>query len=439
MDLFLFCCVLIFCALPQECLPNEIGSQSCSQVEDNKMMDTVEVLEVNQKELLNGAFYTKVSHKRKPIVIRNSLMNTWPAFHFWDRQYITKKLPSVLAYKQAAPDRVFTTFHDNKPLEPFLLEKRWEDYNIKHNVSIDAVFEKSKDTSEDDFFYFSSDVTLLAEGGWDSIEEELSPISPLFVDNEGIQVNLWAGRKGIITASHFDASWNFFGQLHGLKRFTLAPPDSEFINPYPCLHPHIGHAQEENITSTLGVLTVDVKRGDLLIVPPFWWHRVETLEDNTISVNAWSDAPAYQLLHEAYDLPIPLESSWKFDKMVAAVQALILIVTDGVNVNGDAPWSKEGFVRRLVRRRWDNLVTQNSINLPSVEEDAQMFKVACSKSQIEVIDREIMTHKMTKVIKLFQNMHISVIEICLSNYIERILFAVFGVEKVYPFLRYCFS
>eukprot|EP00051_Salpingoeca_urceolata_P020778 m.316823 g.316823 ORF g.316823 m.316823 type:complete len:76 (+) comp19681_c2_seq10:964-1191(+) len=64
---------------------------------------------------------------------------------------------------------------------------------------------------------------------------------------------------------------------------------------YPCLHPHIAHAAIDVMDPAARVQTgppfvVDVTRGDVLIVPPFWWHHVETMEDS-ISINAWSDAP----------------------------------------------------------------------------------------------------------------------------------------------------
>lgn len=44
------------------------------------------------------------------------------------------------------------------------------------------------------------------------------------------------GREGIITHTHYDASYNFFVQLQGKKRFTLFPPNQTMYL-YPCLHP----------------------------------------------------------------------------------------------------------------------------------------------------------------------------------------------------------
>ena len=39
--------------------------------------------------------------------------------------------------------------------------------------------------------------------------------------------------------------------------------------------------------------------GDMLLVPPFWFHHVETLEES-VSVNVWSDSPEYSIINEMY-------------------------------------------------------------------------------------------------------------------------------------------
>lgn len=39
-----------------------------------------------------------------------------------------------------------------------------------------------------------------------------------------------------------------------------------------------------------------VSPGDMLVVPPYWYHHVETLEES-VSVNVWSDAPEYNLMN----------------------------------------------------------------------------------------------------------------------------------------------
>ena len=41
----------------------------------------------------------------------------------------------------------------------------------------------------------------------------------------------------------------------------------------------------------------EVGQGDMLIVPPYWFHHVETLQES-VSINVWSDAPEYAIMNE---------------------------------------------------------------------------------------------------------------------------------------------
>lgn len=44
---------------------------------------------------------------------------------------------------------------------------------------------------------------------------------------------------------------------------------------------------------------VELEPGDLLFVPPRWWHFVENLEDS-ISVNAWFPCVSFLYFNKAY-------------------------------------------------------------------------------------------------------------------------------------------
>ena len=46
-----------------------------------------------------------------------------------------------------------------------------------------------------------------------------------------------------------------------------------------------------------GASVAEVGAGDMLVVPPFWYHNVETLEES-VSVNTWSGAPEYTLVNK---------------------------------------------------------------------------------------------------------------------------------------------
>lgn len=43
-------------------------------------------------------------------------------------------------------------------------------------------------------------------------------------------------------------------------------------------------------------LVAEVGPGDMLVVPPYWYHHVETLEES-VSINVWSDAPEYTIMN----------------------------------------------------------------------------------------------------------------------------------------------
>ena len=46
-----------------------------------------------------------------------------------------------------------------------------------------------------------------------------------------------------------------------------------------------------------GSVVAEVGPGDMLAVPPFWYHHVETLSES-VSVNVWSDAPEYYIINK---------------------------------------------------------------------------------------------------------------------------------------------
>lgn len=112
-----------------------------------------------------------------------------------------------------------------------------------------------------------------------------------------LRTNLWFGGAACKSPLHFDRTHNFLVQVLGTKRISLFPPESgEFL--YPALEenlPHCSHvnAFEPDITNfplyqqaIPFKLTAIIKPGDVLYVPPRWWHCVETLE-TAISLNYW--------------------------------------------------------------------------------------------------------------------------------------------------------
>jgi lysine-specific demethylase 8 len=102
---------------------------------------------------------------------------------------------------------------------------------------------------------------------------------------------LWVGQRGNVTALHYDFWHGFLAQVAGRKRVSLFAPDESarvypdspfssrigatrlptmFLEADPASFPKLSRATRHE--AVLGP-------GDLLYVPPFWWHHVESLDD----------------------------------------------------------------------------------------------------------------------------------------------------------------
>lgn len=110
---------------------------------------------------------------------------------------------------------------------------------------------------------------------------------------------LLIGSEGSITPAHYDEQQNFFAQIYGYKRFLLFPPEMyECLYPHPVWHPHDRQSQVDfdnpdyerfpKFHEIKGQEAV-VGPGDVLYIPMYWWHHVESLLHNkyTVSVNFW--------------------------------------------------------------------------------------------------------------------------------------------------------
>lgn len=372
-----------------------------------------------------------------------------------------------------------------------------------------------KDNGDGTYLYFTSSLDLLEnpQSWWSQIQ----PVSDLQISEEGRVTNIWIGRRGIVTSTHYDATYNFFIQLQGKKRFTLIPP-TESMYLYPCLHPHYGHSQvnislSETLEDQVKVLsqfpafegskavTVDVEAGQMLFVPPFWFHQVETTGTESVSVNIWSDAEEYQLINRAYGLPIPFEESWDRPTFVfactyftnllvetlAASSELYLFSTK--RLDGDTNWfgsHTRAFILDLVDQRYrvlyasseiekDELVMSEvkslcnsaksrllkdlelSLSSLSSSSSSQNEAEATTTSHFTSSHAHFLKHMETvaisserlnftaihsttqQLLQIFEQIkEKSILSVLLGNYLEHLIDALLGVNSVYPFFLYCF-
>ncbi|XP_017879809.1 HSPB1-associated protein 1 isoform X2 [Ceratina calcarata] len=120
------------------------------------------------------------------------------------------------------------------------------------------------------------------------------------IDKSGDDSTLWIGSKGAHTNCHQDSyGCNLVAQIHGRKEWLLFPPNAtNFLQPTRIPYEestvyskyNFFCATKEDETKILkleeGPRLVTLEPGDVLFVPPGWWHYVESL-DLSVSVNIW--------------------------------------------------------------------------------------------------------------------------------------------------------
>jgi ribosomal protein L16 Arg81 hydroxylase len=114
-------------------------------------------------------------------------------------------------------------------------------------------------------------------------------------------MRLWVSVRGSVSPLHFDAAGSFLCQLRGRKRTILFPPQASLaLYPYPIGHPlyrrsrvdlYEEHAQRDRWFPRFGAgvalaREVWLEEGDVLLIPPLWWHHVETVSSLSVSVGA---------------------------------------------------------------------------------------------------------------------------------------------------------
>jgi hypothetical protein len=90
-------------------------------------------------------------------------------------------------------------------------------------------------------------------------------------------------KSNVFTDMHFDTYHNFYMCVTGVRKWTLAPPEASQWIQMGGLYssasevvPHLNEYGKWPMLESFEFKVVDLQAGDLLYVPPFWWHQVES-------------------------------------------------------------------------------------------------------------------------------------------------------------------
>ena len=215
---------------------------------------------------------------------------------------------------------LFRYFDASKPLAFHISEERFEKLQLPLPRSLSlAQFVEIIQRPDGLYRYLSFDIV---DQAW---TEQLFPrVSRLRVleGEEGFNVNLWLSTANVTAQLHYDESHNIFVHVKGKKTFYLLPPSEHwklFIHPY--LHPI---SRQSSLTfsippanSTLQFLQVTLGPGEMLYLPPYWFHMVVS-ETSAISVNVWSESKEGNVRQLMEKVPLPFDETWtKKDNIVA--------------------------------------------------------------------------------------------------------------------------
>jgi hypothetical protein len=113
--------------------------------------------------------------------------------------------------------------------------------------------------------------------------------------SDWLAAKVFLGAGGTATEIHHAMVSNLFLQVYGTKKWELWPPSaSPFCYPLPKRHSFfVGKAdyrdpfaEGQPLFSRAKGYVVTLKPGDVLFVPPFWWHGVQN-ETASVAVSFW--------------------------------------------------------------------------------------------------------------------------------------------------------
>ena len=239
-------------------------------------------------------FVADVIKNGVPVVIKNSVVSSWPARKKWSLSHIAEHIGMDMLPLVKCTNTSLTFDPDKRvPLKLNL--------TLPYTVS---------NMSREDFFTCVQEEGSCSKDGYsghyyfgtvpEALGADLQPNVLLYNTEKDYAAKkqfIWISSSGMITHGHFDQDFNFFVQLVGEKKFTLwSSSQHEMMYVFPRIHP-LWHKSRVNFRAPdlsqfpqfahTRALQVTVGPGDVLFIPPYTWHYVETLTPS-VSLSTWS-------------------------------------------------------------------------------------------------------------------------------------------------------
>ncbi|XP_034174793.2 bifunctional peptidase and arginyl-hydroxylase JMJD5 [Osmia lignaria lignaria] len=224
-------------------------------------------------------FYRDMFKPKVPAILTGCI-NHWKALDRWqDLSYLSKiagnrMVPIEIGSRYTDEDwtQQLSTFSEF--LQKYILTKNDKVGYLAQHQLFDQIPELKEDFMVPEYCNFTDDVD-------DTVE------SP--------DINAWFGPMGTVSPLHFDPKNNLLCQVFGYKRIILYHPDDSFnLYPYDTkllnntaqvdpLNPN--EEKWPNFSKAKGLIGY-LKPGEVLYIPPKWWHHVTALTPS-FSISFW--------------------------------------------------------------------------------------------------------------------------------------------------------
>jgi len=252
--------------------------------------------------------------------------------------------------------------------------------------------------------------------------------------------NAWFGPAGATTHTHYDISHNFYAQIYGIKRFILFPPEqNENLYLFPFLHPGAQQSQvnfdDPNLRMFPKFIDANateavLKPGDVLYLPPMWFHHVTALT-TSMSVSVWTSFEITQKMYQTVRSILPFKSSWSKNKIALGGRIYLQILLDSLYGEGIS----SNFIARLVENRFLNLFETASGVLSKDKSYCEKDLLPETRDEILKESGKVFEQAIKKQLELFTLVENgSVRDIWLENLCEQLALTVAGIKGAGAFL-----
>eukprot|EP00040_Diaphanoeca_grandis_P031947 m.192405 g.192405 ORF g.192405 m.192405 type:complete len:472 (-) comp32465_c0_seq2:498-1913(-) len=314
-----------------------------------------------------------------PVIFSKAPSNQWEC-HKWNLSTLERTLPAVQQKTQSVDQgAIFWYFVENQPLstlksvlaKPVYIERivsSKEFFDQVRQLSTQTLSSTSDTKQQRKFVYASGPIRDVLHP---SLVRQIGDIGEVVENATASEMNVWFGGSNATAALHYDTSDNIYIPLIGRKRFLLFPPSVHKHGLHPSVHPYYRQMLpkvSENMRrnpSLFGGMEAVVNPGDVLWIPPFWFHHVETVTP-AVAINIWTPSSAFSIMENAFALPLPFEPEWSLEKMTSAVGLYLCLLSELIATGADMNRGKrvcvhEETTSRLViaglHRRWKNIDT----------------------------------------------------------------------------------